>query len=782
MAQQEAASNPLRQSTLSFDNTESSSSSSVDLSPGHAFSFIVPDLVSTELKPSHLRALRVQHAALLSSSVDESEVALNARETRQRPFRLNPDFVARYANIPPPFGFNGFGLIVFLSHYARLNADGTPEQWYQTCERVTNGTYNMQKRWVEEQDIGWKPNKAQRSAQEFFDRMFNLKFCPPGRGLWAMGTAITETAHAYAALNNCAFVSTELCGVPGHETERPFYVGMDMLMFGIGVGFDTRAAQNSVPVYAPFKSAEDAEAQGKGNRYMPARFVVPDSREGWVESLKLLLQTYFSPDRTVLEFDYSQVRPAGQPLRTFGGTSGGPEPLIQLHNHVRATLDRRANQCLSTTDIVDVYNHIGVCVVAGNIRRSAEIAFADNGNEEFMNLKNYERNPERAAYGWASNNTVFCKVGDDYNRIAELIAKNGEPGVCWLQNMQEYSRMGRKPTMKDMRAKGGNPCLEQTLESYELCCLVETFPERHFGPGVSEKAARADYMRTLKFAYLFAKTVTLGKTPWVETNRVMLRNRRIGTSITGVAQFLARVDNNWNTLKRWLHDGYDVVQYYDDVYSKWLVIPMSIKTTTVKPSGTVSLLAGSTPGIHFPESRFYLRRKTFAKKDPRDAAIVELLRDLGYHVEQSVTSDARVCVSFPIDAGTGVRPQAEVSMWEQFELAAFMQEHWSDNQVSATVTFDEKEAKDIAHALSIFQSRLKGVSMLKKNTTEYAQKPYEAISEEQYLECMRRCKPLSSKQLYDAVIHYAKTNKDIDDKVLTEPVAERFCDGDQCVL
>lgn len=723
-----------------------------------------------------------RHLAMLSSSTGDYEVALEAQETRKRPFRLDPEFVASYAQIPPPFGYNGLGGMVFLSHYSRLRPDGRLERWHETCERVTNGTYNMQKKWVESQDIGWKPAKAQRSAQEFYDRMFNLKFSPPGRGLWAMGTPITETAHAYAALNNCAFISTALCGIDGHEPERPFYVGMDMLMFGIGVGFDTRGADNNVMVYAPLVDEDDAQARC-GNRlaYREEHVLIADSREGWVESVKLLLQTYFHPNLSVIQFDYSLIRPAGMPLKTFGGTSGGPQPLMDLHAQIRTTLDRRASGYLSVTDITDLFNQIGCCVVAGNIRRSAEIAFGKNGDEEFMNLKNYKMNPEREAFGWASNNTVFCRVGDNYNRVAELLSTKGEPGVCWLENMQQYSRMGCEPTKKDMAAMGGNPCLEQTLESYELCCLVETFPHRHFVEGVSEEAALEDYLRTLKFAYLFGKTVTLGKTPWVETNRVMLRNRRIGCGITGVAQFLAHVGENWNTLKQWLREGYKRVQYYDEVYSKWLAIPRSIKTTTVKPSGTVSLLAGSTPGLHYPESRFYIRRKTLSTNNPRDVTLAEYITKKGYTVEPSVYNNTSLIAEIPIDAGKGVRPQAQVTMWEQLSLAAFMQEHWSDNQVSATVTFDDNEAKDIARALQVFQFKLKGVSFLKKDCSAYAQKPYEAITEERYRELMSTRKPLDFDELYNAVVTESAARAGTAG-AYRDTAADRYCDGDQCVL
>ena len=138
----------------------------------------------------------------------------------------------------------------------------------------------------------------------------------------------------------------------------------------------------------------------------------------------------------------------------------------------------------------------------------------------------------------------------DYEPSAERVRYNGEPGYAWLQNMQDYGRMNDAPNYKDRRAMGGNPCLEQTLESMELCCLVETFPNNH--------DSLEDYMNTLKCAYLYAKSVTLGKTHWAETNRV------IGCSMSGIAQFIA--NRGVNSLKEWMDKGYEYIQTLDEKY------------------------------------------------------------------------------------------------------------------------------------------------------------------------------------------------------------------------
>lgn len=652
-------------------------------------------------------------------------------------FSLSDNFIDGYKRKRAPFGFNGLGELVYMRTYSRIKDDGKNEMWWETVRRVVEGTYNMQKQHIERYDLGWNAWQAQRSAQEMYDRIFNMKFLPPGRGLWSMGTALTEEKGLYAALNNCAFVSTQNLK---EDLSKPFTFLMDASMVGVGVGFDTKGAESFV-VRGP-KEDRDTEI-----------YQIPDTREGWVESVARLLDSYFLGVANV-DFDYTQVRPAGEPIKGFGGVSSGHEPLKEVHESVREVLDKNVGSPISVTTIVDIMNLIGKCVVAGNVRRTAEIVFGDPNSDEYINLKNYKKNPHREQYGWTSNNSIFAKLGMDYTKAAERINDNGEPGFAWLENMQDYSRMRNGKDNKDHRVTGGNPCLEQSLESYELCCLVETFPNNH--------EDLDDYLKTLKYAYLYAKTVTLGKTHWSETNRVMLRNRRIGTSVSGVAQFIT--DRGLHQLKDWLEDGYDAIQEYDKMYSDWLAVPRSIKTTSVKPSGTVSLLAGATPGLHYPESRFYIRRIRLSVNSP----LIKPLEKAGYKIEPAFGSeDSTVVVEVPVDVGEGVRTINDVSMWEQMSLAAFMQKYWADNQVSCTVTFDpETEGHQIASALNYFQYQMKGVSFLPKmEMGAYKQMPYEEITSEKYDEMVKELSYLSFRQV--------KGN---------EAEVEKFCNNDTCEI
>jgi adenosylcobalamin-dependent ribonucleoside-triphosphate reductase len=649
-------------------------------------------------------------------------------------FRLDDTFVRKYRDRPSPFGYDGLGELSYVRTYSRVTPDGRNERWPDTVRRVVEGTYSLQRRHISRTGKYWDDHQAQKSAQEMYDRIFHLKFSPPGRGLWAMGTAITEEKRIFAALNNCAFVSTDNLA---NDLEKPFTFLMDASMLGVGAGFDTRGA-GQIKIKSPDR-ARSVEI-----------YQIPDTREGWVKSTGILLRSYFLGD-PVVQFDYGLVRPAGVPIKTFGGTASGSGPLRDMHEDIRKVLDGRIGRPITVRDIVDIQNLIGKAVVAGNVRRTAEVAFGDPASSEFLDLKNYTVNPDRKEWGWASNNSIFAELGMSYEEVAERIRDNGEPGLAWLENMRAFGRMSEPANDKDKKAKGANPCLEQTLESYELCTLVENYLPRH--------KTKDDFLRTLKFAYLYAKTVTLGETHWPETNEVLMRNRRIGCSVSGVAQFIKQ--RGIAELRNWLNAGYQEIQRWDETYSNWLAIPLSKKTTSIKPSGTVSLLAGVTPGVHFPESEFYLRRVRVGKDSP----LLSRLEAAGHKIEEDSYDPHSMVVHFPIHE-PGLRGKAQVPMWEKLELTAFMQAHWADNQVSSTVNFDPKtEGHLIAPALDHFQFRLKGVSFLPSEGHGYVQAPYEAITAAQYAEEKARLKPVDFKNLGTG-----------------EGTGEKFCTTDTCSI
>ena len=644
---------------------------------------------------------------------------------RHGAFRLEDDFVDGYRSRPVPWGFGPLSWVTFRRTYSR---DG--ECWWQTCRRVIEGAYTVQRIHCAERGLPWDRAKAAASAQDAFERMFRFKWTPPGRGLWIMGTRFMYERGG-AALNNCGFVSTRELA---HDYAAPFVWMLQMAMLGVGVGFDTTG-----------KGALHITEPARGNDV----HTVSDSREGWSAALSRLLSAYVGTGTLPARWDLSAIRPAGAPLESFGGSASGPEPLRQMLAALQELHDSAVGSPVDARLIVDTMNLVGRCVVAGGIRRSAQIAFGDPSDLQFLDLKADPAKVE--AYRWVSNNSVFAEVGMDYGEAAERTASNGEPGYLWLENARAFGRMIDPPDHADTAAAGSNPCVEQTLWDRELCCLVETFPAHH--------DSLEDYLATLRVAFQYAKTVTLVTTEDEATNRVMTANRRIGCSMTGIVQAINRF--GYRRFLGWCDEAYRHVQRLDETTSTWLRVPRSIKTTSVKPSGTVSLLAGATPGVHWDHAPYYLRRIRISDRHP----LVDMCRRAGYRVEPDHYAANTMVVEFPIHVPHLARRKGQVSLWEKVDLAAALQRWWSDNQVSCTADFDpEREAELLPHILQTYEDRLKAIAFLPASCHGYEQAPYEEISPEQYSDLVRRLEPLRGPLEHE------------------HELEAKFCDGDVCDL
>lgn len=967
-------------------------------------------------------------------------------------FSLSENFLSEFKDKQPKWGYGMLSYVTYKDKYARLKEDGTQEEYYETLKRVTEGVFSIQKSHCRTLGLEWNGNKAQNTAQKMYRKMWEFKFLPPGRGLWAMGTDIIEKKGS-GALNNCAFISTDEIA---NEFTRPFTFLMDFSMLGVGVGFDLRGADKII-----IKEPRGIET-----------YVIPDTREGWIETLRLTLEAYLG--RPKYNFDPSLVRKKGSSIKGFGGIASGPEPLLYMVETICAILDAKIGELLDSVTITDICNIIGKCVVSGNVRRSAEIGIGRYDDMAFIDMKNPEKYPEELkSHRWASNNSVFCDIGMNYTSIAKRIAKNGEPGLVWMDNIKTHGRFRDGINTIDDDAAGLNPCFsgsekieteygyrtfkelegktvniknrkgqivpsrvwfsgikeavklsfsvgvddtivtpnqkfatvegleiqakdtlgkrliyywspsdshnalmvklgfiqgdanltrltseyqhkgfelnfgeddqdvrkffglqdttdrkvyvdtyvgicrdlrfssrplperqlpktfdawedqdrksflkglytangsviglyrialkstckemigqvqkalkefgidsyittnkskevefangtytckesydlnigdfinivrfaeqigfvqkykmhklealiaskspkvisvealsqpipvydfeepitnwgivngllahncgEQVLESNELCCLVETFPANH--------ANAEDYHDTLKYAYLYAKTVTLVPTHDARVNAVMLRNKRIGTSMSGIEQAKAKFGYR-HFYTQFCERGYHRIQYLDKLFSRWLCVVPSKRTTSVKPSGTVSLLAGATPGIHYAHAEYYFRTLRFECDSP----IVAALRDAGYRVEESVTSKSMVVVYFPIKERDFVKSKDDVSIWEQMENIVQIQAYWSDNSVSCTVTFKKEETDDVLRVLEVYDDRLKNLTLLPLVSHGYKQAPYITITAEEYNEAIKKIKHI--------------------DKIVTqkESKGERFCTNDSCTL
>ena len=661
-------------------------------------------------------------------------------------FKLSDKFLESFRSKQPNWGFGNLSYFTYKRTYARVMEDGRQEEYVDTIERVVNGTYRAQEKHCKSNGLHWNSLKAQHSAQEMFQRMWDFKFLPPGRGLWMMGTDHVDKVGS-AALNNCGFVSTENINV---ELGAPFAWSMDMLMLGVGIGFDNEGA-GAVRIRKPTGT--------------PIVYQISDDREGWVEGTRLLINSYQGKNDPI-EFDYSLIRPAGLPIKGFGGVSSGPGPLTEMHDSIRSLLDKLDGEFITSVAITDLFNFIGKCVVSGNVRRSAELAIGRVDDEAYVTMKDWRKFPDELTdRRWASNNSVFVDQYTDFSKLTENILLNGEPGLIFLDNARHYGRTKDGYIADDDRrydhVAGFNPCAEQQLESYELCCLVETFPSNHVDV--------EDFLRTLKFAYLYAKTVTLVPTHDERTNSVVMRNRRIGCSQSGIQQAINKFGRQ-EFFHKFCDKGYATIKAWDRLYSRWLGVPESIRMTTVKPSGTVSLLAGVWPGVHFTHSENYYRTVRLAA----NSQYVDVLLDAGFRVEFSANDWKKVKASyleamgveesdefiqnlctlpislttrnivdwfamkggtlvvyFPVTEKNYNKSKFDITLWEQLATVREMQYWWADNAVSCTITVKESEKQDLRPAIEFIAPYAKTLSFLPLENHHYAQAPYmEAGAEE----------------------------------------------------
>lgn len=1028
-------------------------------------------------------------------------------------FKLSQKFLQNYEGKQPNWGFGTLSYFTYKRTYSRFKEDGTQEEFFDTIKRCVEGCFNIQLNHCRNSHLPWDAYKAQKSAQTMFKKMWEFKFLPPGRGLWVMGTPILDKLGSTPLLN-CGFISTKDID---KDFAEPFAWAADMLMLGVGIGYDTLGA-GKVLIVGPHPTIQSII------------YEISDTREGWVDSLKVLLQSYVNGSAPIT-FNYKSIRPAGTPIKGFGGVASGPDPLRDGHESIRKLLDSYSGKTLDSVGITDIMNYIGKFVVAGNVRRSAEISIGDINDEAFITMKDFNLYPEELKdRRWMSNNSVVVTDNSDFSKVIDNIALNGEPGLIFLENSRKYGRLKDGPRLPTDhaydRVTGYNPslrgstlvltnkgimpiakiasdysnqvkvknfrgewhncyafksgvdkqlykirfssgqevyctpehkwpvlhfnqnhvrdkkenidyynftklrtdelsgnemiyfpasinplhdepskfnnqdgfmlgwwlgdgwtthrfeekryqigcivsekdtingikdivqsyirsiskddtisgslreghteynvsnkkfvdrmlsmgalskndgipnivwtennsftksfidglyssdgcisyytkagkkiyeltlsssrfkivedlkkllafygisvrtcktqvelngkfftrfdskitgynivrfsnafslshkekqfkleeaskyiiensnrnkneylriesvtlsniiedvfditvhddthtflmetgitgnCAEQGLESHECCNLVETFVANHDTP--------QEYYDTLKYAYLFAKSVTLLPTHCEKTNQIMLQNRRIGCSQSGIQQAIKKFGIQ-KYLTEFCDKGYQVIDNWDHIYSRWLGIPTSIKMTTVKPSGTVSILAGATPGVHCTHSEYYLRTIRIAANSP----LVPKLKQANYRIEESITDKKTLVVYFPVKESNFTKSKYDISLWEQLTLVKELQHYWSDNAVSCTVTFKPEEIKDLKNAIEFFAPYVKTLSFLPLDNHNYDQAPYQTCTEQEY-------------EIYSNSLH----ELDLSDEK-EEAKGEKYCTNDSCSI
>jgi hypothetical protein len=584
------------------------------------------------------------------------------------------------------------------------------EEFPDTVERVIKAC-------DKQLDCGFTAEEEQRLR----DYLLGLKGSVAGRFWWQLGTDTVDKL-GLSSLQNCAFRTVD-------KPVEPFTWAMDMLMLGSGVGYNIQRenVDKLPPVNADFKCPIRVVDSG-------ADFIVPDSREGWVALLGKTLKAAFlahSSGKQTFTYSTQLIRSKGAPIKGFGGTASGPEDLVWGIEQISKVLEKRAGKQLRPVDCLDIMNIIGAVVVAGNVRRSAQIAIGDADDVEYLLAKRWDLG-NIPSWRAMSNNSVVCHdIGDLHDFFWDGYEGKGEPyGLINLKLSRKIGRLG-ETQYPDPKVQGYNPCAEQSLADGETCCLAEVFL-----PNIRSKEELLDVCTLL---YRINKHSLALQCHQKVTEAIVHENMRMGIGITGVLQ-------STEEQKAWLSETYTQLRTYDEWYSQKHDFNKSIKLTTVKPSGTLSLLPGVTPGCHPAYARFMIRRIRISSNH----ALVQVCKDHGYHVEYQQNFDgsedhSTVVVSFPFRHPDHAVLAKDMTAISQLETVKWLQEVWSDNSVSCTVYYRPEELPEIRKYLKKnYKNNHKSLSFLLHSEHGFKQAPLEEITEEQYNEMVASTRIISA--------------------------------------
>lgn len=621
-------------------------------------------------------------------------------------------------DFPVPFGEIGY--ITFKRTYARRLKEDDPnsktEEFWQVVQRELDASDKQLK-------VGFSDEEKRRYAET----RLQLKWSVAGRFMWQLGTKTVDKL-GLPSLQNCA-------GVVVNEPIRPFTWCFEMLMLGSGVGYNIQRHN----VYQLPKLKGKLKIIRKDSE--DADFIVPDTREGWVKLLAKVLKAHFYSGEG---FTYSTqlIRGKGAPIRGFGGTASGPEELCWGIAEISKILNGRSSKKLRPIDCLDIMNIIGFVVVAGNVRRSAQLAIGDHDDIEFLKAKRWDLGN---IPNWRSMSNNSVAAPEDLDNLPNEFwqtYEQGEPyGLINLELSKEVGRVG-ETQYADPAVEVYNPCAEQSLNNYETCCLSTIFL-----PNIE---TYEELQEVLGFAYKMNKHSLALHCSLKETERIVNGNMRMGI---GMAGYLQATEEQ----RGWLSDAYKWLRSLDKWYSKEKGFPESIKLTTEKPDGTLALLPRVTasgredgvitPGIHpNPAGPYYIRRVRISSYSP----LVDVCRRSGYHVECQKNFDGTddrttMVVEFPCKVSESTPVAANFTWKEQLDNVRRMQREWSDNSVSCTVYYKKEDLPEIKEYLKKhFRNEMKTVSFLLYQGHGFIQAPYETISKERYEELVSITKPITS--------------------------------------
>lgn len=624
---------------------------------------------------------------------------------------------------------------IHLSRYSRwLPEQRRRETWEETVARYFDFFEKLLK-----ERCNYDLKRKDRELLE--KAILELKVMPSMRCLMTAGDAL---ARDEVAGYNCSFLAI--------DNPRAFDEILYLLSCGTGVGFSVeRQYVSRLPEIA--EEFYDTDTT----------LIVQDSRIGWAKALKELIGLLYQGQ--IPKIDVSRVRPAGAPLKTFGGRASGPEPLLQLFQFCIKKFQQAAGRKLQSIECHDIVCKIAEVIVVGGVRRSALISLSNLSDDRMRVAKSGQWWIENGQRALANNSACYTEkpdVGvflDEWKSLYE--SRSGERGVFNLAAAKRSAELsGRRDQTK---IAGTNPCAEILLRNKGFCNLSEVI--------VRPEDTEETLMRKVELATIlgtFQSTLTKFRYLTKEWSRNAEEERLLGVSMTGILDNKLTSTPN-ERLAELLERLRNHAIAVNEDWSKKLGISQSVAITCVKPSGTVSQLVDSASGIHPRHSKYYIRTCRADNKDP----LCKLMKELGFPHEPDVTKPEHTSVfSFPINAPENAIYRSDLNALEHLKLWLFYKKYWTEHTVSITVSVKENEWLDVAAYVYKHFDSISGISFLPFSDHVYRQAPYQDCSKEQYEEAVKKM----PKQVDWSLLHK------YEDTDMTTGSRELACTAGSCEL
>ena len=626
---------------------------------------------------------------------------------------------------------------IHLSRYSRWLPDkGRRETWDETiCRYFDFFTEHLK------ENVNYTLKDELRTELE--EAVLGLQIMPSMRCIMTAGEALKrENIAGY----NCSYIAVDRV----QSFDEILYV----LMNGTGVGFSVeRQYVSQLPVVADDFNMSDTT------------IVVADSKLGWAKSLKELVGMLYVGQ--IPRWDLSKVRPAGAPLKTFGGRASGPEPLESLFKFAVSLFQNASGRKLSSLECHDLVCKIAEIVVVGGVRRSALISLSNLSDDRMRHAKTgqwWNTEPQRALANNSACYTEKPDMGvfmDEWKALYE--SKSGERGIFnRMSAVTMAAKNGRRNT-EDYEF-GTNPCSEIILRNREFCNLSEVVVRAN-----DTKYSLLNKVRLASILGTFQSTLTNFRYVSAAWKRNCEEERLLGVSLTGIMD--SKITNgktSLTSLPEVLQELKSVAVDTNLKYSKELGINQSTAVTCIKPSGTVSQLTDSASGIHARHNPYYVRTVRGDKKDP----LTRMMMDEGFPVEDDVMNPSHTSVfSFPVKVDKNAVFRTDMSAIEQLELWKVYQENWCEHKPSVTISVKEDEWLEVGAWVYKNFDFMSGVSFLPFSEHTYKQAPYQDCTKEEYEILLQR---MPKKVEWEKLAEYEQTDMTIGAQELA--CAAGFCE------